>query len=258
MLPFEWIAAVYFLSLAVASVVFSRSDNHRAWHALAISLGVVVAIVGFSRLASMAIREWVGHGYLVLGYWIPALLAGTGRSTPFEVWLLRSDAVLRRRPIAMAAWVRYSLELAYLLCYFLVPAAFVSIWTRGTAEDVNRFWVSALGAGFVCYGTLPWLVSRPPRAIHPATPEPHVVSTFNALILRRVSHGLNTFPSGHVAVSVAAALNTLAVWLPVGVVFSVVSVGIAGGAAVGRYHYVVDVLLGLLVGVAFTLIGWAI
>jgi membrane-associated phospholipid phosphatase len=115
-----------------------------------------------------------------------------------------------------------------------------------------------LGAGFVCYGTLPWLVSRPPRLIDPAATEPHPISAVNAFILRRVSHQLNTFPSGHVAVSVAAALNTLAVWLPAGVVFSVVAVGIAVGAAVGRYHYVIDVLLGLLVGVAFTLIGWGI
>jgi membrane-associated phospholipid phosphatase len=51
-------------------------------------------------------------------------------------------------------------------------------------------------------------------------------------------------------VAVAAAASTMTVWWPAGLVFAVVAAGIAVGAVAGRYHYVVDVLLGAVVGLA--------
>jgi membrane-associated phospholipid phosphatase len=74
-------------------------------------------------------------------------------------------------------------------------------------------------------------------------------------VLRRVSHELNTFPSGHVAVATAVALTIFPVSRVAGVFFSIVAIGIAAGAAVGRYHYGVDAIAGVLVGIAAALIA---
>ena len=68
-------------------------------------------------------------------------------------------------------------------------------------------------------------------------------------VLDRASHGLNTFPSGHVAVSVAASLSVWPVSPAAAIVFGVTSAGVAVGAVVGRYHYVPDVVIGAAVGV---------
>ena len=54
-------------------------------------------------------------------------------------------------------------ELAYLLCYPLVPLSFAVVWLKGSPGDIERFWLTVLVAGYGCYATLPWLVSRPPR-----------------------------------------------------------------------------------------------
>jgi membrane-associated phospholipid phosphatase len=74
------------------------------------------------------------------------------------------------------------------------------------------------------------------------------MASVNTAVLARVSHQLNTFPSGHVAVSIAAAACVLTVSWPAGLVFAMVAVGVAIGAVVGRYHYVMDVLVGVVVG----------
>ena len=99
-----------------------------------------------------------------------------------------------------------------MLCYPLVPFAFAAVWVSGRVEEADRFWTAVLLAGFACYGTLPWLVSRPPRLMERTASAPSSLSRGNAWVLSRISHQRNTFPSGHVAVSLAAALMVFPVW----------------------------------------------
>jgi membrane-associated phospholipid phosphatase len=68
----------------------------------------------------------------------------------------------------------------------------------------------------------------------------------NLFILRHGSIHLNTFPSAHVAATVGASLVLLQ-WVPVaGVVFLLISLSIAAGAVLGRYHYALDVIFGAM------------
>jgi membrane-associated phospholipid phosphatase len=130
-----------------------------------------------------------------------------------------------------------------------VPLGFLTVWTDGTLEQLDRFWVAVLLAGFACYVSLPWLVSRPPRLVEPAPASSSAVASFNVSLLGKVSHQLNTFPSGHVAVAAAIALAVAPVWRIGALLFAAIAAGIAIGAALGRYHYGVDVLAGALVGI---------
>ena len=74
-------------------------------------------------------------------------------------------------------------------------------------------------------------------------------------VLRRVSHQLTTFPSGHVAVATAAALTIWPVSRPAGLVLAVMAAGIAAGAVAGRYHFAVDVALGVVVGAVAVMVS---
>src|SRR3989442_11515446 len=56
----------------------------------------------------------------------------------------------------------------------------------------------------------------------------------------------NTFPSGHVAGSLAVALELLSHVPPAGFLFLLLSIAIAAGAFLGRYHYGLDMVLGAL------------
>jgi membrane-associated phospholipid phosphatase len=136
-----------------------------------------------------------------------------------------------------------------------VPAAFGVVWRLGQEGDVERFWLTVLLAGFGCYGTLPWLAARPPRLMESAPSRPSGLASFTDRLLARVSHRMTTFPSGHMAVAVAAALAVVPVSVPAAAVLGVVSAGIAAGAVAGRYHFAVDVVLGAVVGLAAALVS---
>jgi membrane-associated phospholipid phosphatase len=253
MFAFEWVAAAYFLLLAAAAGV-APAPPRRAIRGAAASSAAAVFVLLVSH-APEAARLWSAHLYLVLGYWIPSILTAPATETRFERWLRQTDVGWRSRIPSPPRRAGVLLELAYLACYVVVPAAFLTMWLSATTAQVDRYCVAVLLSGFSCYGSLPWLVSRPPRMFsnpHGSSPG---VAAFNVSVLRRVSHELNTFPSGHVAVATAVALMLFPISPPAGAVFGVVAAGIAAGAAIGRYHYGVDVIAGVLVGIAAALIA---
>ena len=229
--------------------------RRRAFRGAVASCAIALAIVVSSLVIPANARAWLPLLYLPIGYWIPAMLTPAPGASHFEAWLRAHDAAWRARLGDVSAATAAVLELAYMACYVVVPLAFAIVWREGTADDVDRFWVAVLVAGFACYVSLPWLVSRPPRMFEEHPTGRAGLASLNMSLLRRVSHELNTFPSGHVAVAAAVALSLFFVSGAAGVAFSIVAVGIAAGAAVGRYHYGVDVIAGALVGIAAALIS---
>jgi membrane-associated phospholipid phosphatase len=267
MFPFERLAIVYFGLFGLAALV-SLQGRPRAWRAVLCAVAAVVGVLAVAQMASVTVRVWMPHVYLIVGYWLPAFLVGPSGSYAFEAWLIRSDARLRKALPTMSGWTAHLAELSYLMCYPAVPVACAIVWTFGNLVDAEQFWGAVLAAGFLCYGSLPWLPSRPPRLLdsHQSDHKDlnrdpvgrlerhHTLKLFNVAVLSRVSHQFNTFPSGHVAVSVAAAAIACTVSWPGGLALATVAVAVAAGAIAGRYHYVVDVLLGVIVGVIGVLV----
>ena len=122
----------------------------------------------------------------------------------------------------------------------------------GMGGFADEFWNTVLPPAYLCYATFPFIQTLPPRAIEDRVswqPRRTGMRKVNLFVLRHVSIQANTFPSGHVAASVAVALALLAHSAVVGGVFLVVAICIAAGAFFGRYHYAVDVLIGALLAV---------
>jgi protein-L-isoaspartate(D-aspartate) O-methyltransferase len=259
MTPFESLACAYFVILAVA-IALSRTSGSTLGHepadrvrsrsitAAGAALLMSGLVIAAARWLPADGRAWLAHLYLVSGYWIPALAATARPGARFEAWLIRADEPWQARLMRTPRWLAALGEAAYLLCYPFVPAAFALVWRGGTDADVERFWLAVLAAGYACYGSIPWLVARPPRLVA-AQPAGTRLARVNVALLSTVSHNLTTFPSGHVAVSIAATLTVVPVSSAAGVLCGLVAAGIAVGAATGRYHYVVDVKVGLVVGV---------
>lgn len=245
--PYELLAVVYFVALA-ASTRRARTDEAHRRRAMRLAILTAGAVVIFAYLLPSSIRAWVPITYLVLGYWIPAILTPSKPDAAFEAWLRQTDTDWGLAAIRVPAWLRHPLELAYLFCYPLVPAAFAVVWTLGGPADIERFWLATLLAGYACYATVPWLASRPPRLLAPSGEPGGPVAALNVGVLSRVSHQLTTFPSGHVAVATAAALTIWPVSPPAGLLLAILAAGIAAGAVAGRYHFAVDVALGAVVG----------
>ena len=256
MAAYEWIVVGYFSAFIIGASVAPVPMNRRL-RASALGAGVLVVFQA-TLAAAPGLRAWLPHLYLVAGYWMPALLVPASPDSRFEEWLRRSDIGWRRSLPSVPKWLTPMVELAYLLCYPLVPFAFAIVWTRGGGGDVERFWLAVLLSGYCCYGTLPWLVSRPPR-LHQAESEKAggALAAINTGVLARVSHEFTTFPSGHVAVAAAAAAAVAIVSLPAGTMLGLLVAAICVGAVAGRYHYVVDVLLGLAIAGAAHVVATA-
>jgi membrane-associated phospholipid phosphatase len=73
---------------------------------------------------------------------------------------------------------------------------------------------------------------------------------FNERMLDSASIHVNTFPSGHAAEGMAAALLVLGAPLPFVAAVALAAFAVAAGAVYGRYHYAADAILGWVVAVA--------
>jgi hypothetical protein len=215
--------------------------------------------------------EWTGAWALAGQIVIPglALLAAYRASGAFFVaphralerrLLALDDAALARSGIFAAyrrapGLVREAFEVMYLLVYVMLPLGAAALVIGGHAGDLPRFWALVFAAELACYAMLPWVQTRPPRAVEPpATSAAGPMRRLNLAVLARASIQVNTVPSAHAGGAVAVALGVGAALPVVGAVFLALAVGIVLATVLGRYHYLADSALG--VGVALAV--WAL
>ena len=231
--------------MAFGSLAWLRPlGSHR--RAIVTSIAVI-GVVGIVVLRQTILRDWlpvalIPMAYRQTGYFTRAL------SQSLQTRLESFDRkYLRLRP-PRYAWV---LELAYLFCYPLVPLGLVCLYLAGLSRFAGQFWTVVIPPAYACYATFPFVQTLPPRAIErDVIREPGPIRALNLFVLRHISIQANTFPSGHVAASIAASLALLRYAPFLGAAFLVVSFAVAAGAIWGRYHYAVDVILGALLAIA--------
>jgi membrane-associated phospholipid phosphatase len=254
------VALGYLSYLAVVSMTRPRFRPARL-PLLAAAVAAWVAYLLFDRRVPasppVVVEVVAPAAVLLAGYWLSGLLF-VRPDLRLEDWLRRQDDVLLTRS-GLLPWldraprlVAEYLELSYLLVYVVVPAGAVMLAASGHRDGVDRFWTVVLLAEFVCYGMLPWIQTRPPRAVEDATApsRPLLLRRLNLLIANGASIQVNTLPSGHAAGALATALAVGSMVPAAGALFGVLALSIAVATVVGRYHYAVDSILGLLVAVA--------
>lgn len=299
---FEIVVLAYFTYLAFAAWRAQAPAGQR-WRVVAIAAALISLVLTLTLVPSgptiATLRDWLPATYILVGYWLPAFLIRAPHLT-LERWLLAlDDRLLLRRGVwlwlerAPRVWLEY-LELSYLLCYPLVPAAFAILYFSGGREHTDRFWTAVLLAVYSCYGLLPWLPTRAPRSLEgssglyvrdvkgpfrrngpdtlaerscslhslPLIRSTHPLdrrgSRIRALNLRVLQHGSvtwNTFPSGHAAGGVAAALSVMVELPIVGVALLFLAISIMIGSVLGRYHYAADAVAGAAVAIAANILA---
>jgi hypothetical protein len=252
-----WIAAsvVFYAYVIVVAELALELEPRAKWRVRAgAALGTAGAIAAMRLPTDGVLNVWIlPPALLLLGYWTSGLLF-VAPMPAIERRLLAIDAALRVHAVAARTprLVAELLEFAYVAIYPLMLVALgIAIRTGVPAE---RFWTVILVIDYICFGMLPWFQTRPPRALGIDAPWRSAWRRFNLRVVESSSIQVNTFPSGHAAEGLAAALLVLGAPGPVVAALFLAGLAVSAGAVLGRYHYAADAIAGW----AVALLIWGI
>jgi membrane-associated phospholipid phosphatase len=292
--PAERIALGFFLYGLVASLLFPLAARER-WLAVGLLLlaGAVVILMGREMNPSrglVIVRDWFPAVLILVAYRVSGLFLTPDAAHHLDYVFARWDRALLQNSwvtglLAMAApWLQRCLELAYLMCYPLVPLGLGALYiarsvapvydrrqamtVTGPEESaitdrryrvaIDRFWTTVLLAVLACYAVYPFFPLTPPRVLFHDLPGPAVeplLRHVNVWILNQYSVQACIFPSGHVAAVTATALAVRARLPRIGVLFLIAAASVAAATVYGRYHYAADAVAGAAVAIAAYLVA---
>ena len=229
-------------------------------------------------LTARVIGDWLPDILLLIVYWqagqflrMPSKLpsgANPAKSNQtlgekLQAWLVEFD---RKRLGTFldrwagkwsTTWIGNYFELAYLLCYAMIPCGVAVLYWAHQRSAIDRYWAVVLPASYLCYLLVPFAQTLPPRLLPAAASVPSAkppsakskIRSLNLFILRHGSIHLNPFPSAHVASTIGASIVLMQYVPAAGIVFLLIALSIAAGAVLGRYHYALDVILGAMLPV---------
>jgi hypothetical protein len=263
----EWINLVFFSFFVLGSRV--RRVTHRARIAIAAigATGIILIIVAqfadrfVSSSSVSVVRDWLPVALVPMMYWQAGCFASKVNDS-FQRTLQKldnrflGDWMRRLTANHSYSWIFTGLELAYLLCYPMIPVSLGVLYLAHMRGYVAEYWLVVLSATYPCYAFTAFVQTLPPRlfAADSMPTIPSRVRTLNLWVIGRVTTRFNTFPSGHVTATMGGSLVLLHHVPDVGFVFLLMSIGIALGAVTGRYHYAADVVIAVaLVIVVYSL-----
>jgi membrane-associated phospholipid phosphatase len=256
-----WEAAsiTFFLALVIVSPVALRSGFGRFAKVVAGALaGLLITFAIAAIPYAPALHDWFGPpALLLMGYWISGWLFVAPRTGQEQI-LLRIDERLDILPVArrLPRVLVELLEASYVGIYPLIPIALLVHLTLTPDPDAERFWSVLLITDYICFIALACVQTRPPRAFERVAPWQSSVRPFNMRLVGAASIQVNTFPSGHAAEALAAALLVTGAPLPVVIVMWLNAVAVSAAAVLGRYHYAADALAGWAVAFLVWLVVW--
>jgi membrane-associated phospholipid phosphatase len=250
-MPVWAISAVLYGGIMLFAAL-TQPIRRRARAALAAVAYSAAAASALAVEPSLTLQLTLPGALLLSGYWLSGLLFGDPQPA-LEAWLLRTDRAvgapwwMQRIPRALAEL----LEISYAADYVVVGGGAIYAAMAGV-DAVEYYWGVVLTAELASFAPLPWLRSRPPRALEGepgGRVRPVYARRLNLAVLNNASVQANTLPSGHVSGAVGAALGVMSFEPTTGWVLLAVA-GVIGVAAVaGRYHYAVDCVAGAVVAV---------
>ena len=253
----ESINLFYFASLAALAWIRPLA-SHRRRRAVEIGIaGIALATsaqfidVLLPLAAVDVVRDWLPTVLIPLAYWQTGHFFQKA-NVDFQEKLARLDERLLKfffgRPVEQwrESWIGVYLEFVYVFCYPFLPLGIGVLYASQMRGHCERYWMVVLPATYFCYALLPFVQTVPPRVLarQEGGSGTNKVRDLNLWVLRHTSIQVNTFPSAHVASSMAASCVLLELLPAAGIVFLGMAVSIAAGAVLGRYHYAADAVLG--------------
>ena len=235
--------------------------------ALTVHLAVLAAIAAATWLpvVPLWLRRWAPLMALLFLYTeLPLLIRAAGHRSFFDPTVIRWERMMFGGQPALewaASWssvvVSELLHAAYVSYYaiiFVVPAILA---LRGRHQEFSEAVFVLLLTFTVCFVAFIVFPVSGPRYIWNARPDvaSGPVRQFVLWILESRSSRGTAFPSSHVAVATTQSLLAISYFGRRGIPVAIVSAALAVGAIYGGFHYAVDVLAGVALGLGVGTLG---
>lgn len=260
----EWIQAGFASIFAMTAWVYPLAARRRliitslaAGAIFVIALGRLSAYI-LAPVQVSILRDWLPAVLMLIPYWQTGQFF-LGPNEKMQAWLMQSDRRLwnfaSHTGLRLGRFAHLSMEWAYMLCYPLPLLGLATLYAAGLSREADSFWAFVLLPTYVCYAMTPFVPAMPPRFLESEHRKSQATKSkiFNLWIQKHGSIHAISFPSAHVAASLAISLFLLHKVPAAGIFFLVISFWIAVAAVVERYHYAVDVVLGAVLTLAMYL-----
>ena len=264
LLPSDWITILYLAVTSALILVFHR--NLGRWY---IFLSIhIVAILGILSLHFVPsplspllqfVRDWYALATILLFYWGVKPLTQMVFQGMFDDWIVRwenrlfnglpSTYLSARFPsVALSEY----LHLCYLSYYFIPVFLPAMLYFRGKGEAFFETLFAELFTFNIC---LIWYIFMPvagPRYISEKIKEPlanRPLFRLTHAILSRASTKGTAFPSSHSALAVLVLICAARYDFISFVILFPFCTGLVVGTVYGRFHYALDAVAGVLLGV---------
>ena len=264
--------------LTLAYLVFSTtliavcSQNISRWATLLpIHFGLMAMIIGLAQARARNVR-----GLNLLSHWYPTLLflfffeeIGLIVHAIFPGWfddiLIKADyAMFGAHPTVWIEqfsgyWLNEYMQLVYTSYFLLTIGLGAYLWLRGRRKEFAVFIASTCAAYYLCYVIFVLFPIESPhhtlRHLQQVELTGGPITAFINLIEKHGRVHGGAFPSAHVAGSMVVLISAWRFARKIGYWLTPLVLSICVATVYGRYHYVMDVIAGILMAVIGCWIG---
>ena len=275
--PVDSLMAAYAM---VSGVVLLLPNRPATWPVLA-TFHITLAWMALGWPGGAGLRARIGSTFprsaRVVRAWYPLLLlpvfyaelevlnvtVHSGRM--FDGWVqLWEEALFSGQP--SRDWARAMpllllsepLHAAYMSYYLLLYAPALAIWLRRPRAEFDLAVFTVMLAFVAHYLFFIYFPVEGPRYRFDAPTGGIENGTFYRLAHQLLEAGSSqgaAFPSSHVGASAAVSIAVMRSWPRFGLLLTLLTLGVALGAVYSGFHYVVDVIAGLILGAAMALVA---
>jgi hypothetical protein len=202
---------------------------------------LLIVFALYTEIGLVNLADGRAYDRIVLG-WEQALFG----FQPAREWIRWSPSV----------WLSWVLHLCYLAYFPITAGAPLALWISGRGAAMRRTVATITATFYLCYVTFLLFPVVGPRLVFPAADNAAtrtMIAQLTAGLLESAAAWGTAFPSRHVAVAVAATAAALGEWRALGLVLVVPTTLLALGSVYGQFHYAVDTLAGLGLGLGVAL-----
>ena len=264
-----WPGALLCAYLTVGAVLLAFGSARVSAAALSVHLAVLAAMAAATwlRFVPAWLRRWAPLLSLLFLYTeLPLLIRAAGHQSFFDPTVMRWEAALfGGQPATQwaAAWPSTALSellhLGYVSYYPIIFSVPVVLALQKRDREFHEALFVLLLTFVACFIAFVVFPVAGPRYLwrSPAADVQGPVRAFALWLLETRSSRGTAFPSSHVAVATTQSILAMLYLRGRGALIPVMTVLLGAGAVYGGFHYAIDVVAGLAVGILVTSIGLA-